>query len=349
MKKNNKILVFGNFGYLTNSLDGQTVKTRNIYDVLKKNEKIIGEVRFFDDRELLRKKISFISLIIELIKCERLIYIPAIKNLRYFFPLIFCLSKLFHFKIVHISIGGRNNDFLNNNKLHRFMLSKIHAYLPEIRSEVDELKVKYNYTNVSYFPNFRIHKFNPGVEINDGVDFKICFMARITPLKGVNSVIRLANSLLSNPINNKKIKIDFYGPIDNEFKKEFLEKINTNSIINYLGILNPKDIYINLSKYDVLVLPTKYPGEGFPGTILDSYISAVPVIVSKWRCLPEFVKHKKTGFIYNLDDEEEFYDYVRYLILNPKIVYKMKLNAIEESKLYSEKIAWKILKKHIEI
>ena len=54
------------------------------------------------------------------------------------------------------------------------------------------------------------------------------------------------------------------------------------------------------------------------------------------------IKHKKTGFIYNLDDEEEFYNYVRYLILNPKIVYKMKLNAIEESKLYSEKIAWKI-------
>ena len=46
LRKNNKILVFGNFGYLTNSLDGQTVKTRNIYDILKKNEKIIGEVRF---------------------------------------------------------------------------------------------------------------------------------------------------------------------------------------------------------------------------------------------------------------------------------------------------------------
>ena len=68
----------------------------------------------------------------------------------------------------------------------------MHIY-QEIRSEVDELKVKYNFTNISYFPNFRIHKFNPVVEINIRiVDFKICFMARITPLKGVNSVIRLA-------------------------------------------------------------------------------------------------------------------------------------------------------------
>jgi glycosyltransferase involved in cell wall biosynthesis len=257
MKKDSRNLVFGNFDYLENNLNGQTVKTRTIYDVLKKNEKIIGEVCFFDDRELLRKKTAFISLIIELIKCKRLIYIPALNNLRYFLPLIYCISKLFDFKIILIPVGGRNNDFLNKNKLHRLILSKIHVNLPQVRSEVNELKVKYNYTNVSYLPNFRIHKFNPVVEINNSVDFKICFMARITPLKGVNSVIRLANSLLSNPINNRKIKIDFYGPIDNEFKKEFLEKINTNSIINYLGILKPKDIYMNLSKYDVLVLPTK--------------------------------------------------------------------------------------------
>ena len=349
MKKNNRILIFGNFGYLTNSLNGQTVKTRNIYDVLKKNEKLIGEVSFFDDRELLRKKTSFISLITELIRCNKLIYIPALNNLNYLFPFLFFMSKLFFFKIILISIGGRNNDFLKKNKLPRLMLSKIHAYLPEIRSEVNELKVKYNYTNVSYLPNFRIHKFSPVVEINNSVDFKICFMARITPLKGVDSVIRLANSLISKPISNRKIKIDFYGPIDNEFKKEFFEKIKNNSLINYLGILDPKDIYLNLSKYDVLVLPTKYPGEGFPGSILDTYISAVPVIVSKWRFFPEFVKHKKTGFIYNLDNEGKFYDYVRCLILNPNIVYNMKLNAIEESKLFSEEIAWKILKKHIEI
>ena len=86
------------------------------------------------------------------------------------------------------------------------------------------------------------------------------------------------------------------------YKDVFFNKIKNITMLNYLGVVQPTDVYSTFSNYDLSVLPTKYPGEGFPGTVLDSYISAVPVIVSNWRHLPEFVKHGKTGFIFNLDN-----------------------------------------------
>ena len=269
MKNNNRILVFGNFGYLTNDLNGQTLKTRSVYNLLNKN--LIGNVYFFDTSNLYLKRIPI--LIFELIRCNKLIYIPALKNLKYLLPFIFLMSKLFF--------------------------------------------------------------------------FKICFMARVSPLKGIDAIIRLANWLLINPVQDIEIIIDIYGPIGEGYKDIFFNKIKNITILNYLGVVQPSAVYSTFSNYDLSVLPTKYPGEGFPGSVLDSYISAVPVIVSNWRHLPEFVKHEKTGFIYNLDNEKEFYNYVKYLILNSNIVYNMKLNAFEESKLYSEKTAWKILNKHV--
>ena len=345
MKKNNRILVFGNFGYLKNDLNGQTVKTRSVYNLLNKN--LIGNVYSFDTSSLYFKKRKVFIFIRELIRCNKLVYIPALKNLKYLLPIIYCLSKLFFFKIIHIPVGGRHNDFLKKNRIHRFLLSKIEVNLPETKKEVNELNLKFNYINVDYLPNFRIHNYMPQIVENKTKFFRICFMARVTPLKGIDAIIRLSNWLLLNPVQDKEIIIDLYGPIEEGYKDVFFNKIKNITMLNYLGVVQPTDVYSTFSNYDLSVLPTKYPGEGFPGSVLDSYTSAVPVIVSKWRHLPEFVKHGKTGFIFNLDNEEEFYNYVKYLILNPKIVYNMKLNAFEESKLYSEKTAWEILNKHV--
>jgi len=345
LKKNNRILVFGNFGYLKNDLNGQTVKTRSVYNLLNKN--LIGNVYSFDTSSLYFKKRKVFIFIRELIRCNKLVYIPALKNLKYLLPIIYCLSKLFFFKIIHIPVGGRHNDFLKKNRIHRFLLSKIEVNLPQTKKEVNELSSKFNYTNINYLPNFRIHNYTPQIVKNKTKFFRICFMARVTPLKGIDAIIRLSNWLLLNPVQDKEIIIDLYGPIEEGYKDVFFNKIKNITMLNYLGVVQPTDVYSTFSNYDLSVLPTKYPGEGFSGTVLDSYISAVPVIVSNWRHLPEFVQHGKTGFIYNLDDEEEFYNYVNYLILNPKIVYNMKLNAFEESKLYSEKTAWEILNKHV--
>ena len=43
-----KILVLGYFGFDNNQLCGQTVKTRNIFNLIKRHETEVGEVIYFD-------------------------------------------------------------------------------------------------------------------------------------------------------------------------------------------------------------------------------------------------------------------------------------------------------------
>jgi glycosyltransferase involved in cell wall biosynthesis len=108
-------------------------------------------------------------------------------------------------------------------------------------------------------------------------------------------------------------------------------------------------IYTTLSEYDILVFPTRYPGEGFPGTILDAYISGLPVIATNWRFIPEFIDESKTGYLFDVNHPEEIFQYVDYFIDNPHKLKAFKKNALEKSKEYSSDIAWEIIKPYLQI
>ena len=93
-----------------------------------------------------------------------------------------------------------------------------------------------------------------------------------------------------------------------------------------------------LSEYDALVLLTRYEGEGFSGSILDAYISGIPVLVTDWLFLPEFVDEGETGFV--VKDVDQFIEKVK-LLANDKVLLKaMKQNAVAKSQEFSAEKAW---------
>ena len=61
-----------------------------------------------------------------------------------------------------------------------------------------------------------------------------------------------------------------------------------------------------------LLFPTYWPSEGFPGTIIDAYAAAVPVIASDWNANSEIIRNFETGWVYpnekvkNLDESIEW-------------------------------------------
>ena len=343
---NSNYLVLGYFGFITNQLDGQTVKTRNIYQLLKLKENEIGKVSYFDTQQFQKNKLFVIVMFWKVLINNRLIYIPAHNNFTYLFPVIFLLSKLKRVKITYIVVGGWLNEYIVNKRIHRFMLSKIQVILPQTKKLTDALKSNYNLKNVQQLNNYRLNSFVPNF-VKKSNSFKIVFMARINKFKGIENVFKLAERIAEDANFEKNITIDFYGQISAEDKSYFFKELNRFNNVFYKGQLEPFEIYSNLEKYDVLVLPTFYIGEGFPGSILDAYISGIPVIVSNWKELPEFVDHNETGFIFDLNNNIELYNYIIKLYENPKLLANMKQNAYNKSKEYSSESAWKILKPYL--
>jgi len=342
----NNILVLGYFGYVTDQIDGQTIKTRNIYNLLESKKEFVDTLHYFDTQRFKYNKFSIINMFWKIFCCNKLVYLPAHNNLNYIFPLIFFICYFMRIKILYFVVGGWLADYLKKKPIHAFLLKRIYKIFSESKEVRKKLIVEYGFENVEVFPNFRIHSFVPSMNINKNF-FKIVFMARINRMKGLESVFRLATDVERYQKSNRLISIDFYGPLDEKDKDYFLKEIEKFNFVSYKGILAPEMIYHTLENYDLSILPTRYLTEGFPGTILDSYISGVPVVVSRWNYASEFVDHGKTGYIFDLDKEEKFYDYVEKIYNNNETLIHMKKNAFEKSKSYSSESAWHIIDKYI--
>jgi len=172
-------------------------------------------------------------------------------------------------------------------------------------------------------------------------------MARIFKEKGIDVVFRLADHIQKKYGHEYPIIIDFYGPIQTDEESYFKEELEKYSFVSYKSVLEPDQIYGTLEQYDLLVLPSRYSNEGFPGTIMDAYISGIPVIISNWMFLPEYVDNGSSGYVFDLNKEEDFYSLVDSLYNDRTKLLKMKHSAFEKSKEYSSEVAWQILEAYL--
>lgn len=336
------ILVLGYFGYVTNQIDGQTIKTRDVYSVLKHN--CTEQVDYFDTQSFKSSKFNVLKMIWMIIRSNKIFYLPAHNNLNHLFPIIFILSIIFRNNLNYLVVGGWLFEFLKNKPIHKFMLKRIEGIYVETNDLYINLS-KYDFNNLNKLHNFRAIDL-PKIEdyrFNEK-NVKMVFMARVHPMKGVNTLFKLEEKLKELKIDN--FFIDIYGPILEDYKDEFFSKINRTKI-EYKGIVEPANVYEVLKNYDLTLFPTEYYTEGFPGTILDSYIVGVPVLVTNWLNANEFVENNKTGYIVDFDDSNAFVDKVISLLQDPSDILRLRKNIKMTRNQYSANKAWEILEKAI--
>lgn len=344
-----KVLVLGAFGYTNNQLDGQTIKTRNVFNLLE--ERYNGVVKKLDTIEFRKKPWLLFSFLFHLITCKTLVIIPCLNNLTYIFPVVYILSKLFRYEIISICIGGWQVEYFKGNdrfKPHPRQLKyskRIKAFLPEMEKVNNDLIKELNFKNTEVFPNFRVFNLLD-ISNNNHEELQLVFMARINKKKGYPAIFESLDRL---QIEHIPVSMSFYGQISEEDKDDFMALLRKHSDnTRYEGALKPDDIQKTLSHYDVLLLPTQYYTEGFPGSILDAYIAGIPVIVTEWKHSHEFVKDTETGFIVPFENGlEELVEKIQLLNGNRDILEQMKYAAREQSKKYSVDAAWNVLKKYL--
>ena len=320
-----KVLVLGYFGYETNQLDGQTVKTRNIYQLAKEQLEEY-EIDYFDTQALRRNKILLFQMLRKLIRCKILLYLPAHNNLKIFFPIIFCLGLIFNLKIHYFVVGGWLREFLGNLPLHRILLRHISGIHVETKQLMAELEEYYNYKNIDIFCNFRFFNFQPKSEETDKL--RLVFMARVNKKKGLDWIFSLADYIDGHNLRDK-YSITFFGPEAKEDKQYFEENVAKYSFIEYKGELQPSEIHKTLSKFDVMLLPTHYYTEGLPGSVVDAYISGIPVIVTEWKHSHEFVEDEKCGYIVPFENGlQKMIEKVLILGENKQLLQQLKSGAL---------------------
>ena len=164
--------------------------------------------------------------------------------------------------------------------------------------------------------------------------YKFCTFSRVMKEKGIEDAINAVLEL-NKENNNFSYFLDIYGPIDPDYEERFQKILkNSDKEINYCGQV-PFDKSVEVLKnYDILLFPTYWHGEGFPGTIIDAFSAGLPVVATDWNCNKEIIDNNITGIIYPSENINTLKEAIKKIISNNDLFFEMRKECLKKSKEY---------------
>lgn len=130
---------------------------------------------------------------------------------------------------------------------------------------------------------------------------RLMFLGIVGEAKGVFMLLESMRQLAATEAD---VHCDIFGPTAPASAERFEEQIRRTDNATYQGTLQPHEVIATLSRYDALVLPTHYQGEGHPGVIIEAMMAGIPVISTRHRSIPELVKDGVNGLLVDADDKD---------------------------------------------
>lgn len=344
--------IIGHFGGNMNFCDGQTVKTKNVKSLLEDYGRI---TTFCVDTYLVKhhKILLFFKTILCLFKCRDIVILLSVNGMKFYLPFLYWVNKLFKRRIYHDIIGSELIEIVKENPKFVKYLNALEVNWFEYLSGAEQLKSS-GVKNVEVLPNCKkiaaipFTAITPYVSVDNCYEF--CTFSRVTEAKGITDAIDAIVSI-NEKYQKTVVRLDIYGPIEEAYRPKFEKLIYDHSAcISYKGIIDSQTSVDTLKKYYALLFPTKWPGEGFPGTILDSYSSALPVLATDWNANREIIINAQTGIIYPSEIAQDLSEAIEWSISNPDNINSMKEACRREYEKYkpeyiSARIYAKILNK----
>ncbi len=334
--KKNRIGIIGHFGGNKKFYDGQTVKTKTLYEELKKTGKY--ELMIADTYYI---KTSPVKLLWQTLKClctcKNIIILLSGRGMSVYFPLLYYWRKIFKTNVYHDVIGGTLAKFVDEHPKWKKYLNSFNKNWVEfgsLRKDLEDRRVN----NVAVIPNFnRIKKVAEVSAYKDTV-YRFCTFSRVNLEKGTEDAINAIKEI-NEKMGNETAKLDIYGPIEDGYKQRF-EQLQSEfgNDIKYCGIVDFDKSTEVLKDYYMLLFPTFHDGEGFPGTIIDAFHSGLPTIATDWRANAEIIEHTKTGIIYPRKNFPDLYSAIEWSILNKTKIDSMRKVCFETADKYLPEI-----------
>ena len=314
--------------------DGQTVKTQQLTKALK-NIYCSKQINEVDMQGCVKQPISFLWSYFKACRnSESVIILPAYGALKVF-PFLCLLFRKKGTKLFYDVIGGWLGNFIKDRSLLRGALKRFNGIWVETTPMKESLS-KQGFKNVTIVPNFKeLTILEPNDLHESDQPMHLCIFSRITEVKGIEDGIKAVCKI--NTILNKTVyTLDMYGPIDKSFEERFSYLRKTSpEYIKYCGCVEAEKSTETLKQYDALLFPTRYEGEGHPGTIIDAYSAGLPVISARWNSYADFVDEGITGLGYEQFNSDELSELLKQIAENSNILNQMRMNCLTKADQYS--------------
>lgn len=334
--KTNKIGIWGQFGDGGKIADGQAVRTTIITNELRRR---YGEtaVKTVNTNSWKKKALHFLLSSIKLLReSEVFIIAPADNGFKVFVPILNFFNRIFKRKILYVVIGGFLPELLRKKPKYIKMVNRFSGLFVQtanIRKDLEEIGVKklHILSNPKRLNTLR----EEDVSIVEDKIIKVCVFSRIYADKGVEVAIE-AVKLANESLGGNYITLDMYGLVPAFYKERLQDLLDQNKgLIQYNGIIDYDKTVETLSDYFVMLFPTYYHGEGFPGNVIDAYNSALPIIATNWLYNSDVVLENKTGLLVPIKNPKALSEAILKLYHDRKLRHTFAINSLREAPKYA--------------
>lgn len=257
-------------------------------------------------------------------------------------------------KIINHLHGADFKSFYNNSGLIKPLVKYVYQKVDLSIVLLDEMKFEY-----SDFPKMKLETvnncydsvFEDYLPIPDK-ELQLVYFSNLMKSKGILEFLEASLFLLDKhpflkvkiagaPLSDHIMTSDaIYLAFQTKYKK--LREI-FGQRIEYRGSVKGKDKLDLLSSSSIFVLPTNYPTEAFPISIIESMRSGNAIVATKHNYIPYFIK-PQNGVLIPKNSVKGIIDGVDTLLLNPEKLIKIQKYNIEEARvkycplIYTEKI-----------
>lgn len=315
----NFLLVGPRYQWHSSQIGGTTVSFETLlsyfkahdlhYDVISTNS---FRKRMIDVLNYVR---VFILWVTKVASADVLMFNLSPRGMAAFAPLIWLSKKIFRKKIVIRSFGGKIEMYFHYSSALEKSLMRVSLRCSDlICLQTKELMNAPMFQDLPKYWLPTSRNFSDQLEVRNTYRKKFVFISQIHRTKGIDTIIALREHLPPD------FTLDVYGPIlEDEYS--FLKEKSY-----YQGIVEPSYVSQTLAQYDVLLFPSTYPGEGYPGIIIEAFVCAMPVFALYWRAIPELIESGSNGILVSPENPMDLLDEIiqlgeaRYIELSRGVV-----------------------------
>lgn len=278
-------------------LNGSTVKLLN----LNKRRNITFANKIYRVLQIINLLIKVLAIRNKNYKC---IYITiAESNYGIFrdFVLFIILKKKAKYINIHL-LGGKNLDLIFQKKgiffkVYKYFANKFNSIIVEGNSQKETFLKLGKLNNIYIVPNFsENYLFSTFNHINNKFEnvqkIKIVFLSNMLEGKGHIELAKAISNLPPDYID--RFEVDFIGNLLSE-NNLFYKLIQNQENIRIHGPLYGLDKKQYLENAHIFCLPTYYPFEGQPFSIIEAYAAGCYVITCNHSGIPQIFNNHENG------------------------------------------------------
>lgn len=320
------IAVVGHAASGRSGANGQILRTRIVIDELR-HRLGANRIHVVDTGAGTRGAVRMLRDLLQVRRlCSDLVFMPGSRGLRTLLPLYVRWKRRRGLRLHYLVVGGWLPAYLRARPQALPDLRACTGVHVQTRRMVTSLQ-EAGLNNVRLLPNFRRFPLDRPRSGACSQPLRTVFMSRVIPEKGVELALRAVEHVNAER-GGTVATLDLWGPVEARARDWFSALMTSaGPAATYRGALSPDAVHARLVEYDVMLFPTFYAGEGFPGVILDAMIAGIPVIASDWQDNAEFVEDGRNGLLFPAHEVDALTDRVRWAIDHPDEVMRMKHEA----------------------